>query len=39
VKRVVVAGASLGGLRTAEALRALGFDGEILLIGDEPYRP
>ena len=39
MKRVVVAGASLGGLRTAEALRALGFDGEILLIGDEPYRP
>jgi 3-phenylpropionate/trans-cinnamate dioxygenase ferredoxin reductase component len=37
--RVVVVGASLAGLRAAEALRARGFDGELTLIGDEPHEP
>lgn len=39
--RVVIVGASTGGLTTAEALRHEGFEGPITLIGDEarlPYR-
>lgn len=36
---VVIVGASLGGLRTASALRRFGFDGRIVLIGDEPHLP
>ncbi len=36
---VVVVGASLGGLRTAEALRRLGYDGRLVLVGEEPHRP
>ncbi|WP_328825249.1 NAD(P)/FAD-dependent oxidoreductase [Tomitella gaofuii] len=35
----VVVGASLAGARTAQFLRAGGFDGRIVLIGDEPERP
>mgnify|MGYP001410726233 CR=1 FL=1 len=38
-QRVVVVGASLAGLRAAEELRALGHDGPITLVGDEPHRP
>ena len=37
--RVVVAGASLGGLRAAEQLRAAGFSGELVVVGDEPHLP
>jgi 3-phenylpropionate/trans-cinnamate dioxygenase ferredoxin reductase component len=37
--RVVIVGASLAGLRAAEALRAEGFTGHLTLIGDEPYPP
>jgi NADPH-dependent 2,4-dienoyl-CoA reductase/sulfur reductase-like enzyme len=37
--RIVVAGASLGGLRAAEQLRAAGWTGGITVIGDEPHRP
>ena len=37
--RVVVVGASLAGLRTAEGLRAEGFGGPITMIGDEPEQP
>jgi 3-phenylpropionate/trans-cinnamate dioxygenase ferredoxin reductase subunit len=36
---LVVVGASLAGLRTAEALRRLGFDGRLVLVGEEPHRP
>ncbi len=36
---VVVAGAGLAGFRTAEELRARGFDGPITLIGAEPRPP
>ena len=32
-------GASLAGLRAAESLRAGGFDGDLLLVGDEAHRP
>ncbi|WP_131815187.1 NAD(P)/FAD-dependent oxidoreductase, partial [Mycolicibacterium holsaticum] len=38
-ERVVVVGASVGGVRTAEALRQNGFHGEILLIGAEKHAP
>lgn len=37
--RVLIVGASLGGLRAAEALRALGFDGTITVIGAEAHPP
>jgi 3-phenylpropionate/trans-cinnamate dioxygenase ferredoxin reductase subunit len=38
-KRVLIVGGGLGGLRTAEALRANGFVGEIAIVGDEKYQP
>ncbi|MGG7569967.1 NAD(P)/FAD-dependent oxidoreductase [Streptomyces sirii] len=38
-ERIVVVGASLAGLRAAEALRDEGFTGELTLIGDEPHPP
>ena len=37
--RVVIVGASLAGLRTAERLRVEGFTGPLTLIGDEPHEP
>ena len=37
--QAVIVGASLAGLRAAEALRAEGFAGSLTLIGDEPYEP
>jgi NADPH-dependent 2,4-dienoyl-CoA reductase/sulfur reductase-like enzyme len=39
VRRIVIVGASLAGLRAAEALRDRGFDGTLTLVGDEPHRP
>src|SRR5579859_420694 len=36
---VVIVGASIGGLRTAEALRRRGFGGRVTLIGAEPRPP
>lgn len=36
---MVIAGASLAGAKAAETLRADGFDGRIVLIGEEPARP
>jgi NADPH-dependent 2,4-dienoyl-CoA reductase/sulfur reductase-like enzyme len=36
---IVVVGASLAGLRGAEALRRNGYAGRLTLIGNEPYRP
>lgn len=38
-KPVVIVGASMGGLRTAESLRRFGYLGPITVIGDEPYAP
>src|SRR3954467_7944851 len=35
----VIVGASLAGAKAAEALRDEGFDGRLVLIGDEPERP
>ena len=37
--RIVVVGAGVGGLRAAEALRAAGHAGELVVVGDEPYHP
>ncbi len=37
--RIAIVGASLGGLRTAEQLRAAGWIGDITVIGDEPHAP
>jgi len=36
---VVVVGASLAGLRTAQALRRLGFEGSLVVVGEEPHLP
>ncbi len=36
---IVIAGASLAGVRTAEGLRNKGFDGVITLVGDEADLP
>jgi len=38
-QRVVVVGAGLGGLRSAEALRGSGYAGELVVVGDEPHTP
>ena len=38
-KTFVVVGANVAGGRAAETLRAEGFDGRVVLIGDEPDRP
>jgi 3-phenylpropionate/trans-cinnamate dioxygenase ferredoxin reductase component len=35
----VIVGASLAGASAAEALRKEGFDGRIILVGEEPHRP
>ena len=37
--RFVIVGASLAGLRAAEALRREGFTGSLTMIGDEPHAP
>ncbi|MEV4255093.1 FAD-dependent oxidoreductase [Spirillospora sp. NPDC049652] len=39
MRRIVVVGASMGGLRAAEQLRAAGFTGHLTVVGDEPHRP
>ncbi|MDB4976590.1 MAG: FAD-dependent oxidoreductase [Myxococcaceae bacterium] len=39
MKRVVIVGASLAGVRAASQLRRLGFRGELWLIGEEPHLP
>jgi len=35
----VIVGASIGGVRTAQALRSAGYQGEITLVGDESALP
>ncbi|AHH94906.1 ferredoxin reductase [Kutzneria albida DSM 43870] len=37
--RIVIVGAGLAALRAAERLRELKFDGELVIIGDEPHKP
>ncbi|KAA2265254.1 oxidoreductase [Solihabitans fulvus] len=38
-QRIVVVGAGLAGLRAAERLREQGFDGELVIVGEEKQRP
>jgi NADPH-dependent 2,4-dienoyl-CoA reductase/sulfur reductase-like enzyme len=35
----VIVGSSIGGVRTAQALRAAGYDGEVVLVGEERTLP
>jgi 3-phenylpropionate/trans-cinnamate dioxygenase ferredoxin reductase subunit len=35
----VIVGGGLAGAKAAEALRGQGFDGDVVLIGEEPHRP
>ena len=37
--RVVIVGAGLAGAKVAESLRGWGFDGQVLLVGEEAHRP
>lgn len=39
MNRIVIVGASLAGLRAAETLRGLDFDGEVVVVGAEAHRP
>lgn len=39
MQTVVVAGASLGGLRAAEQLRTHGFSGRVVVVGEERWMP
>ncbi|MFE3293037.1 NAD(P)/FAD-dependent oxidoreductase [Rhodococcus sp. NPDC059234] len=39
VGRIVIVGAGLAGLRTAEELRRAGYDGELVLLGEESHPP
>jgi len=39
MRRIVVVGGSLAGHRAARALRGLGFDGQLIVIGSESHRP
>jgi 3-phenylpropionate/trans-cinnamate dioxygenase ferredoxin reductase subunit len=39
VRRLVIVGASLAGLRAAQAARAAGFEGELVVVGDEEHLP
>jgi len=39
LERIAIVGASLAGLRAAESLRRLGYDGELVLVGAEKHLP
>ncbi|MEO3938899.1 FAD-dependent oxidoreductase [Dermatophilaceae bacterium Soc4.6] len=39
MRTVAVVGGSLAGLSSVRALRTQGFDGRIVVVGDEPHRP
>jgi 3-phenylpropionate/trans-cinnamate dioxygenase ferredoxin reductase component len=39
MRRLVIAGASLAGLRAAQAARKAGFDGDLVMIGEEDRLP
>jgi NADPH-dependent 2,4-dienoyl-CoA reductase/sulfur reductase-like enzyme len=39
LKRLVVVGASLAGIRAVEAARKTGYDGSVTLVGAEPHPP
>jgi len=39
LERIVVVGGSLAGLRAVETLRRDGYEGSLVVVGDEPHRP
>jgi NADPH-dependent 2,4-dienoyl-CoA reductase/sulfur reductase-like enzyme len=39
LRSVVIVGASLAGLRAAQAARAAGFEGDLVMVGQEPHLP
>ena len=39
LNHIVIVGAGMAGLRTAEALRGHGFEGRLTLLGEEAHRP
>jgi NADPH-dependent 2,4-dienoyl-CoA reductase/sulfur reductase-like enzyme len=39
MRRIAIVGASLAGTSTARALRTQGYDGELVIIGEEQHRP
>lgn len=39
ISRLVIVGASLAGLRAAQAARKAGFDGDLVMIGQERHLP
>ncbi len=39
IDTIAIAGAGLAGAKAAETLRAKGYDGRLVLLGDEPERP
>ena len=39
MRRLVIVGASLAGLRAAQAARKMGFDGDLVMVGDERHLP
>ena len=38
-QRTVIVGSGIGGIRTAQALRTLGYAGEVVVVGQEPEPP
>jgi len=38
-RTLVIIGASLAGAKAAEGARTAGFDGRVILVGEEPHRP
>src|ERR671935_54759 len=39
MNEIVIVGASLAGVESARALRSLGYDGRLTIVGEEPHRP
>ena len=39
MKTIAIVGGSVAGVRSAEALRAAGYDGRLVLVGDDVHRP
>jgi NADPH-dependent 2,4-dienoyl-CoA reductase/sulfur reductase-like enzyme len=39
MNEIVVVGASLAGMESARALRSLGYDGRLTIVGEEPHPP
>lgn len=39
MRTIAIVGGSVAGIRSAEALRGAGFDGRLVLVGDDAHRP